>query len=90
MQTHKSSLKTSSAGAAEILSAHRLLQNQKSLIKTESLQNRKSTPEPSSTADAEIFSAQTTAEAEIIDENWVAVHPEINTGSQFCGFRWNP
>jgi hypothetical protein len=35
----------------------RLLQNKKSLPKTESLQTRKSSPEPSSTADAEIFNA---------------------------------
>jgi hypothetical protein len=40
---------------AEIVSAHRLLQKQKSLTKTESLQTRKSTLEASSPGYGEIF-----------------------------------
>jgi hypothetical protein len=38
--------------------AQRLLQNQKSLTKTDSLQTHKSSPEHSSPAEAEIFMAQ--------------------------------
>jgi hypothetical protein len=38
--------------------AQRLLQNQKSLTKTDSLQTHKSSPEHSSAAEAEIFMAQ--------------------------------
>jgi hypothetical protein len=37
--------------------AHKLLQNQKSFTKTKSLEAHKSSLEPSSSADAEIFSA---------------------------------
>jgi hypothetical protein len=37
------------------LNAQRLLQNQKSLTKTASLQTEKSSPEPNSTADSDIF-----------------------------------
>jgi hypothetical protein len=43
---------------AEIFMAQRLLQNQKSLTKTDSLQTHKSSPEHNSTAEAEIFMAQ--------------------------------
>jgi ABC-type maltose transport system permease subunit len=43
---------------AEIFMAKRLLQNQKSLTKTVSLQTHKSSPEHSSAAEAEIFTAQ--------------------------------
>jgi hypothetical protein len=43
---------------AEIFMAQRLLQNQKSLTKTDSLQTQKSWQEPGSTAEAEMFMAQ--------------------------------
>jgi hypothetical protein len=43
---------------AEIFMAQRLLQNQKSLTKTDSLQTHKSSPENSSAAEAEILMAQ--------------------------------
>jgi hypothetical protein len=43
---------------AEIVMAQRVLQNQKSLTKTDSLQIQKSSPEHSSPAKAEIFMAQ--------------------------------
>jgi hypothetical protein len=75
MHTWKSTPEPSSTADAEIFSAHRLLQNQKSLTKTASPQTQKSSLKPSSTAGVEIFSG----EWEIIDENWVAAHTEINT-----------
>jgi hypothetical protein len=43
---------------AEIFMAQRLLQNQKLLTKTDSLETHKSSPEHSSAAEAEIFMAQ--------------------------------
>jgi len=88
------------------------MQNQKSFTKIDSLQTRKSSPEHSSPAEAEIRMAQaadaqiltrtqfysrswylqatkTTAESEIIDENWFAADPQILTRTQFYGRSWN-
>jgi hypothetical protein len=56
----------------------RLLQNQKSLTKTDSQETPKSWQEPGSTT-----------EAEIIDENWFAGDPPILTRTQFYGISWN-
>ena len=53
----KSLPEPSSKGDAEIFSGHGRRQNQKSLMKTESLPNLKSSPEHSSTAYSEIFTA---------------------------------
>ena len=51
----KSSPEPTSTADPEIFRARRLLQNQKSLMKTVLLQTQKSSPEPSSTGDGEIF-----------------------------------
>jgi hypothetical protein len=56
LQTQKTSPETSFTADTEIFTAYGLLQNQKSLTKTEAVQSQKSSPEPSSTADAEFIS----------------------------------
>jgi len=40
-------------------------------------------------AEAEIFRPQTTAESEIIDENWFDADPQILNRTQFYGWCWN-
>jgi hypothetical protein len=57
LQTQKSSPETSFTADIQIFTAYGLLQNQKSLTKTELVQNQKSSPETSFTADTEIFTA---------------------------------
>jgi hypothetical protein len=55
--TQKSSMQPSSTSDVGIISAHRLLLTQKSLMKTKSLPTHKSSTQPNSTADTEIISA---------------------------------
>jgi hypothetical protein len=57
MDTRKSTPEASSTAEAQIFNAHRLLQNQKSLTKTELLQTHKSSSETSYAVAAEILSA---------------------------------
>jgi hypothetical protein len=87
LQTQKSSPETSSAGAAEIFRAHRLLQNQKSLTKTESLHTRKSTPEPVLWLTMKSSTHIDYCRSEITDKNCVHADPEIITGTHFYGCR---
>jgi hypothetical protein len=86
VQNQKSSLETSSMADTEIFTAHRLQQNQKSLMKTESLQTQKSSPETSSTADTEIFTAYRLLQNQkSLKKNCVVAGLEIITGNQFYG-----
>jgi hypothetical protein len=44
---------------------------------------------PNSTADADTLRAQTTADWETVDENWVPAVPKIILETEFYGRHWN-
>jgi hypothetical protein len=59
------------------------------LTKTESLHTWKSTPEPVLRLTLKSSPHIDYCRSKIIDENWVPADLEINTGTQFYGWRWN-
>jgi hypothetical protein len=74
-----SSSKPSSTADAEIFNVHRLVLDQKPLMKTRTLRPKKSSKKPISMADADIFYANTTHDRQTVDENSVPAIPKISS-----------